>query len=128
MSHHYAECQIHQTPFTRSCCQATERELAGAQDFLDDANNRCDGIFAQAIDGFADLCLKLIGHLHHSTGIVSRRFWLLCEILAPTAMMRVTPGGNIRLNAAGLYVSNIVLTEVAIIQCSCVGEFLTLEG
>ena len=28
------ECQTHQTPFTRCCCQATQQELAEPQDFL----------------------------------------------------------------------------------------------
>ena len=54
--------QTDQSPLTRSIGQTTQRELAEAQHLLDDANNRFDRGFAQAIESIADAGTEFVGH------------------------------------------------------------------
>src|SRR4030065_1811056 len=46
--------QAHQAPLAGCSRQTPQRELAKAQDFLDDANHRFDSALAQAIDGLTE--------------------------------------------------------------------------
>ena len=87
--------QAHQAPLPRSCDQAAQRELAKAHHFLDDANHRFDRTLAQPVDRLADVCLKLVSHLDHWTGLL--RGWLrgLGKKLTPASMMRFAASGNV---------------------------------
>ena len=77
------ERQADQTPFPRSGDQTPQRELAEAQHLFDNANHGLDRAFAQTIDGFANVCLKLVSHLDHGAGIVGRRCGLLGKAFLP---------------------------------------------
>jgi hypothetical protein len=54
------ECHTHQTPFASGGLQATQRELAKAQDVFDNAQHRFDCTFSQAVDRPANLGLEFI--------------------------------------------------------------------
>src|SRR5882672_6217807 len=56
------ERQTDQTPLASSGMLATQRELAKAQHFLNNANHRLDRAFAQAINRFPNRGLELVGH------------------------------------------------------------------
>jgi hypothetical protein len=54
--------QTNQGPLATSSEQATQGKLTEAQRFLDDANDRLNRRFAQAVDAFADGGPQLVGH------------------------------------------------------------------
>jgi len=57
------ECHTHQTPFASGGLQATQRELAKAQDVFDNAQHRFDCTFSQAVDRPANLGRSIYQHL-----------------------------------------------------------------
>lgn len=89
------ESQTNQAPLPSDGQQAAQGELAKAQGFFDDANHWLDGTLAETVDGFANLGLELVRHLHLGTGIIRRGSGTGGEALAPTGMMTIASGGNI---------------------------------
>lgn len=110
------ESQADQTPFTGGLPQATQRKLAKAQDFLDDADDRLHGAFSQTIDGLSDFSSKFIGHLFFWTGIFGEWFWPFAKQCVQIPMMRFAACGDIRFNAALFQRLDIVFAEKAIVQ------------
>src|SRR5205807_6229500 len=94
------ESQTDQTPLASSSLGPTERELAEAQHLLDDADHRFDGAFASPVDGFAQCCLKLVGHLDQGARVLRRRTRQRRETLLPTRMMGITACGNVGVDPA----------------------------
>src|SRR6267143_6251591 len=92
------ECHTHQTPFASGGPQATQRELAKAQEVFDNAQHRFDCTFSQAVDRTANLGLELVCHLDLRTGIRWRWRGLLRKIRLPAGMMGCPPGSDVRLN------------------------------
>jgi hypothetical protein len=81
------EGQTYQAPFPCGSGLSTQGELAEAQDFLDDADDRFDGTLSQAIDGLADLGLQFEGHLDLHAGLFGGWGRLLDETFLPTLVM-----------------------------------------
>src|SRR2546428_2588949 len=84
------ESQTDQTPLASSRLGPTQRELAEAQHLLDDADHRFDGAFASPVDGFAQGCLELVGHLDQGARVLRWRSRQWRETLVPTGMMGLT--------------------------------------
>ena len=57
------ESQTDQPPLTRHCELSPQRELAEAQDFLDNPDDWFDGAFACPIDRFAQGGFEFVSHL-----------------------------------------------------------------
>ena len=115
------ECDTHQTPFASGGPQATERELAKAQDVFDNAQHWFNCTFSQAVDCTANVGLEFVGHVDLWTGI---RWWghgLLRKIGPPTGMMGFTPRGNVRINVTRFHGRNVVGAEVSIVQGAGLG-------
>ena len=112
------ERQADQAPFSSSRPQAAQRELAEAQDFLDDADHGFDGAFAQTIDGLANLGLQLVSHLFFGTGFFARWFRLFLEEGMPIFMMRLTSGGNVGFHFPLLEGVDVGFTKVTVVQGS----------
>lgn len=55
------EGETNQAPFASSFVLATQRELAKAQDLLDDADDGLYGALACAVDELAKFSLQLVG-------------------------------------------------------------------
>lgn len=92
--------QADQRPFTRGGQQTTQGELAKAQCFLDDANDRFDRRFAQAVDGFTNVCAQLVGHAFFGRSSLGGWLRLVQKKGAPTLMMGAATGGDVGVNAA----------------------------
>jgi len=86
--------QTYQTPLTRGRSQTAQRELPEPQYFLDDADHRLDRRLAQAVDGFANLSLKFVGHLDNQSRIIRRWFRRLGKTLAPALVVWLTSRGD----------------------------------
>ena len=110
------EGQTNQAPLTGGCRYPAQRELAEAQDFFDDANDRFDSALAQAVDGFANLGPELVGHLDSWTGILWRRCRLLNKVGLPVPVMGFASRGNIGVDASGLHLGDIAFAKVTIVQ------------
>jgi hypothetical protein len=87
--------QADEGPFMADGIKTTQGKLAKAECSLDDADDRFNGSFAQAINFFADGGLQLVSHVHREGGIDWRWFRFGSETLLPALMMRLTAGGNI---------------------------------
>ena len=111
------ERQTHQTPFCSRRPPAPQRELAEAQDLLDDPDDGFHGAFAQTIDCLADLRLEFVSHLDERAGLVCGWFRLLLEKGVPIEMMRFASGGDIGLNAPVFTILNVGFAEVAVVHC-----------
>src|SRR5450759_452798 len=111
------ESQTDQTPLTSSSLDTTERELAEAQHLLDDADHRFDGAFARPVDGFAQRCLELVGHLDQGARVLRRRIRQWRETLLPTRMMEITACGDVGFYPAPGTRSQGGRTKIASVQC-----------
>src|SRR5258706_16471801 len=107
------ECQADQTPLARSGLLAAQRELTEAQHLFDDADHWLDRAFAQAVDRFPELGFEFVGHLDLGAGILRRWRGQRCKALPPTRMVRIAPGGDMRVDAAALEERNIRFPKVA---------------
>src|SRR5258706_11629576 len=85
------ERQTDQTPLASSGMLATQRELAKAQHFLNNANHRLDRAFAQAINRFPNRGLELVGHFDRGTRVDGGAVKQGGEAFLPARMMRITP-------------------------------------
>src|SRR3989475_3401935 len=94
------ESQTDQAPLASSSLGPTERELAEAQHLLDDADHWFDGAFASPVDGFAQRCLELVGHLDQGARVLRRRISQWRETLLPTRMMGITARGDVGFDPA----------------------------
>src|SRR5262249_40985220 len=110
--------QTDQVPFARDFPLPAQGELAKPQSLFDDPYHRFDSAFAQAIDRLADLSLEFVSHLLFGRCRRRRRRGLLLEVLLPTPVMRLAPGGDIGLNATTLQAGNIDLTIIAVVERS----------
>jgi hypothetical protein len=110
------ESQANETPLTGRSGQAAQGELSKAEDLFDNADDRFDRTFAQAIDRLPDLRLELVGHLDGCTGCFSRWFRLFSKEGMPILMMRFASGGNVRVHLVLLDRLDIGGTEIAMIQ------------
>ena len=77
------ERQTHQTPFTGRRRQATQGELAKAEDLLDDPDHRFDGALAQTINCLSDLRLEFVSHVDDGTCLLCGWLRLLLEKCVP---------------------------------------------
>src|SRR4029453_5870510 len=115
------ECDTYQTPFASGGPQATQRELAKAQDVFDNAEHWFDCTFSQAVDCPANVGLEFVGHVALGTGIRWRWYGLLRKVRLPTGMMGYTPGGNVRLNVTRFHGRDVGGAEVPIVQGARLG-------
>src|SRR5437667_10699509 len=115
------ESQTDQAPLTGSSLFTAQRELAKAQHLLNNPDHGFDGAFACAVDGFAQRCLELVGHLDLHTVVLRRRVWQGRETLLPTGMMGITARGDVWLNTALRTGSQCCGTKVASVQRCCLG-------
>src|SRR6266516_4232071 len=110
------ERQTDQTPLARDRRFPAQRELAKSQYLFDDPNHWLNRAFAQTVDRLADRCLELIRHLLARTRVVAGWRGQESKALVPTRLMRITPGGNLRVNGASLTGRNSRFAKVAIVQ------------
>ena len=115
------ESETDQGPFIVHDIQAAQQELAKAEHRLDDANNRFDSGFAQAINGLADGRLQLVGHLDRGRGIRLRRERFGSESFLPALVMGITPGGNVGFDAQRFTSGDVTGAEVAVTMATAVG-------
>jgi hypothetical protein len=94
------EGQTEQGPFASSLVQAAQRELAEAQDLLDDANHGFHRGLAHRIDALADFGPQLVGHVDSQgcgwAGWVRQGL----QQALPRDVMRLAPGGNVGVDLA----------------------------
>ena len=113
--------QTHQTPFACCYCQTTQRELSEPQHFLDDADHWLNRRLAQAIDGLANLSLKLVGHLDNQARFIRRWFDRLGKTLAPALVVWFTSRGDEGIDRPGLKLLNVLGGKVDLVQRSRFG-------
>ena len=113
--------QTYQAPLTRSRSQTAQRELPESQHFLDDADHRLDRRLTQAVDGFANLSLKLVGHLDYQARIMRRWFGRLSKTLTPALVVWLTPRSDKGVNVPRFKVLDILGGKVDLVQRSCFG-------
>ncbi len=105
--------QTHQTPLARGGRFPSQRELAKAQHFLNNADHRLDRAFAQAINRFPQRGLELVGHFERGTRVVCGRLGQRGEAILPTRMMRIATRGNVGVDPTVLTRRNIRFAKVA---------------
>ena len=110
------ERQADQAPFSCGRPQTAQRELAEAQDFLDDPDHGFYGAFAQTIDPFANLSLQFMGHLFFGTGFFARRLGQFGQEGAPVFVVRLTTGGDIGFYFSFLEGLDVGFTEITVVQ------------
>ena len=66
--------QTNQGPLAPRSNQTAQRKLAKAQDLLDDAQDRFDGRFTQAIEGLTNLGPQFVSHVLFRRSII--RWWV----------------------------------------------------
>jgi hypothetical protein len=93
------ERQTHQTPFASRRRQASQRELAETEDFLDDPDDGFNGAFAQTINCLSDLGVEFVSHLDDGTRLVWGWFRLSLKKGVPIEMMGFASGGDIGFDA-----------------------------
>src|SRR6266545_7772381 len=110
------ERQTDQTPLACGVRFPAQRELAKAQYLFDDANHGFDRAFAQPVDHLAERRLEFIRHLLARTRVVAGGCRQRRKAFVPTRVMRITPGGNVRLNPALLTRLNICGAKIPIVH------------
>src|SRR6266542_4003318 len=110
------ERQTDQTPLACGGRFPAQRELAKAQYLFDDANHGFDRAFAQPVDHLAERRLEFIRHLLARTRVVAGGCRQRRKAFVPTRVMRITPGGNVRLNPALLTRLNICGAKIPIVH------------
>ena len=113
--------ETYQAPFARDRSQTTQRELPEPQFFFDDADHRLGRRLAQAVDSFAILSLKFVGHLDNLSRIIRRWFRPLGKTLAPAPVVCLTSRHDEWINRPGLKLLNISGGKVCTVQRSHFG-------
>ena len=108
--------QANQGPFATSGEHTAQGKLTEAQHFLDDANDRFDRRFAQAVEGVANFGTQLVSHLFFKRCIISWWVGIVQEKSTPTLMMGTAPSGDIRVNATFFQASDVIGAEITRVQ------------
>ena len=108
--------QTDKAPLPSGGLQPAQRELAESQDLFDNANDRLNRGLAPAVNGLAQVSLKLVGHLDDRASVI--RGWLrrLGKTFLPAAVMGLTPGSNEGLNLPGFQVLDVLGGTVDFVQ------------